>query len=249
MNESSHYIESLTTKISKLMKDIIIKQKKELLVSKNSEDKIIIKYRNINERLNNLHLSIIHLNSSLFIINDKILQDIKYLHTLEIIKPKFLHYVSQLHTNIDNSKNIVNNLVEGDDKEQLTNLLDKLKDHSSNITNILSNLFLQHYEKYKNIVNNYKNNYYITSKKMDSIIIKYNETKYMRDNILFEYHQIHDIITSMQKNYNLSRREYLLLQNLGKKINSILLHDKCHIDKYIPKDNKCASELLDFMKI
>ena len=143
MNESSHHINSLTTKISKLMKDIIIKQKKELLVSKNSEDKIIIKYRNINERLNNLHLSIIHLNTSLFIINDKILQDIKYLHTLEIIKPKFLYYVSQLHTNIDDSKNILNNLVEGNDKEELTNLLDNLKEHSSNITNILSNLFLQ----------------------------------------------------------------------------------------------------------
>jgi len=84
---------------------------------------------------------------------------------------------------------------------------------------------------------------------MDSIIIKYNETKYMRDNILFEYHQIHDIITSMQKNYNLSRKEYLLLQTLGKRINSILLHDKCHVDTYIPKNNKCASELLDFMKI
>jgi hypothetical protein len=143
MNESSSHIQLLTTKISKLMKDIIIKQKKELLVSKNSEDKIIIKYRNINKKLHDLESSIIHLNTSLFVINDKILQDIKYLHTLEIIKPKFLHYVSQLHTNIDNSKNIVNNLVEGDDKEELTNLLDNLKDHSSNITNILSNLFLQ----------------------------------------------------------------------------------------------------------
>ena len=30
-----------------------------------------------------------------------------------------------------------------DDKEELTNLLDNLKEHSSNITNILSNLFLQ----------------------------------------------------------------------------------------------------------
>lgn len=143
MNESSHHIESLTIKISKLMKDIIIKQKIELDNSKHSEDKIIIKYKNINERLNNLHLSIIHLNSSLFIINDKILEDIKYLHTLEIIKPQFLHYISELHTNIDDSKNMVDNLVEGDDKEELTNLLDNLKEHSSNITNILSNLFLQ----------------------------------------------------------------------------------------------------------
>lgn len=143
MNETSYHIQLLTTKISKFMKDMIIKQKKELLVSKNSEDKIIIKYKNINKKLHDLESSIIHLNTSLFVINDKILQDIKYLHTLEIIKPQFLHYVSELHTNIDDSKNILNNLVDGDDKEELTNLLDNLKEHSSNITNILSNLFLQ----------------------------------------------------------------------------------------------------------
>ena len=235
--------------LNKIVNEIKINQDKEInSINKNLVNykielsDILTKYNNMNLNLNNIKINLLNLNNTLSKSYIVMMNDIHYLHSLKTIKPKFLDFINQINKNVDNTHNLVNNHIKGEDKDTMNDLLEELRLNYRNVTTDLANEFLDHYNKYAHLLIRDTNKYTSIKKKFNKIIKQYNETKYLRDNVLFEYYELNKIVKRLKRNYKLSIKEKQLLSILMERVNNILLNNKCHIRKFT--NSKCSIELL-----
>ena len=154
--------------------------------------------------------------------------DSKYLHLLEKIKPLFLGTLQSFGKISLNVKNmIVNNIVEGGDKEYMLRILYEMTEPAKNTTSVLSSEFIKHYEKYKRRVGVDKDDYDKEYKELSVFRQKYKNERKMKNLLLKDYKNALNILNKLQTNYILDEEDIKSFNQLSIFIKNIFDYKKC----------------------
>jgi len=154
------------------------------------------------------------------------LSDSKYLKMLKIISPKFLETYNQFNTRTSNILTLIrNNIRNKIDRHNLYNLVLNLKSRTNRSNNLLSSVFLKHFE-------NHKNNFQKNAFNYENEINKLGLLKTQK------YRKAMAILKSFLRGYRLSQREKKRFDLLGKILFEIFNK------KEINRPNICSTNLL-----
>jgi len=127
-------------------------------------------------------------------------KDSKYLLLLKLIKPKYFDTLRQFNAKINEvGSSIKKNIVEGEDKKGMLRIVDKFKEHANNITEWLFKAFLEHYEKYKNLLTKETSEYEAEKKQLTGVKLANTYEK--------EYKRLLYILGKMKVIYGQSKEE------------------------------------------
>jgi hypothetical protein len=104
------------------------------------------------------------------------LEDAKYLQSLDDMRPGFLNSLGELASHIKNVKDIVDQrLVKDEYKDEMMKILTELHFNTHNISGYLATVFMNHYNKYKNKVQMDNGSYSDDVKRMNALALQYRE--------------------------------------------------------------------------
>jgi len=167
--------------------------------------------------MNNLHLEIISLNQTIQTHYKKLLSDTNYLQTLEEMRPEFLKSLDELASHIQNVKNIVDSKIVKDQyKDEMINLLTGIHFNTHNISGYIATAFINHYNKYKNLIKNENEDYSNELKRLTQLSTEYNVQVQKTADIEKERTRLQEILARLNETISLSvtqREEFNLLVN------------------------------------
>jgi predicted nuclease with TOPRIM domain len=133
------------------------------------------------------------------------LDDAKYLKSLDDMRPGFLKSLSELASHIKNVKDIVDQrLIKDEYKDEMMTILSDLHFNTHNISGYLATVFMNHYNKYKNRVQSDNGNYSEDIKRLNSLAIEYKEQSQKLVKLENEKARLEDILTRMKSTLTLS---------------------------------------------
>jgi len=172
--------------------------------------------------------------------------DSQYLERLESIKPKFLKTLDIYNHHSSRIRKIISsNIIESDDKSIMLGFLNEADKNTHTTTDKLSKAFLEHYEKYKNLLKKENDEY--ESEKLELNTkreILTNERKDKKE-LKMQYKRALKILRKIKKTYSLSKqdsRDFYELYSIIKAIFKNPKRVKQFLSGKIP--NKCATTLL-----
>jgi hypothetical protein len=212
---SSEKLQDLKNNILKMISDENKSKEKELsefqktiLFSKQDLEKINKKYDEKVKEYIALNESITKLEKTMNEHYKQMLSDAKYLLLLDKIKPNFLNTLTSFNEQVRTIKNTIQvNIIEGDDKALMLRIMFKMNEKTTNYTSILSNEFINHYNKYKKRAGLDKSEYDNEYNQIKILKTKYEAQKKLRDSYLIEYKNAMAVFVKMQENYNMGADE------------------------------------------
>ena len=159
---------------------------------------------------------------------DQMESDSKYLLLLEKIKPSFLGTLQSFgKIALDVKNTIVNNIVEGGDKEYMLRVLYEMTEPAKNSTSVLSNEFIKHYEKYKRRVGVDKDIYEKEYKDLLVFKEKYRSERKLKNLLLRDYKNALTILDRLRMTYTLDEEDISAFNQLSIFIKNIFDYKKC----------------------
>ena len=232
---SSKKISSLKANVLKLinnehekLQSELSDSKKVILLTDSDVEKLKSKYENKIKEFRAL-------NQTISIFEQKIKQhyqqmesDSKYLLLLEKIKPLFLGTLQSFGKIALDVKNmIVNNIVEGEDKEYMLRILYEMTEPAKNTTSVLSSEFIKHYEKYKKRVGVDKDVYDKEYKELLVFREKYKNERKLKNLLLKDYKNALTILKRLRMTYTLDEEDIKAFNQLNTFIKNIFDYKKC----------------------
>jgi len=173
-------------------------------------------------------------------------QDSAYLKRLELIRPKYFKTLEKYNKQLNNVKATIDRtIIEGDDKSSMIKIIGESNEHTQNFTGRLSKAFLEHYEKYKNILSKDTVIYNENIKELEKETSLYNEEEKSSLKYYSEYKSALDMLNKLKFTYAESESEAKDFDNVVKIIKTIFKNPnkiKSFFDG--PLDNKCATTML-----
>ena len=159
---------------------------------------------------------------------DQMESDSKYLLLLEKIKPSFLGTLQSFgKIALDVKNTIVNNIVEGGDKEYMLRVLYEMTEPAKNSTSVLSSEFIKHYEKYKRRVGVDKDVYEKEYKDLLVFKEKYRSERKLKNLLLRDYKNALTILDRLRMTYTLDEEDIRAFNQLSIFIKNIFDYKKC----------------------
>jgi hypothetical protein len=159
----------------------------------------------------------------------QMLSDAKYLLLLDKIKPNYLKTLTSLNEQMHTIKDTIKiNIVEGNDKAVMLSIIYEMNDKNTNYTSVLSQEFINHYNKYKQKAGLDKAEYDKEYKELEILKTKYEAERKSRDNYLKEYENAKKILKQLQSNYNIEAEDIEAFKKLEE-----------FIEKVFNNTNKC----------
>jgi len=172
--------------------------------------------------------------------------DNEYLKRLELIRPKYFKTLEEYNNHLKNVREAISkNIVEGDDKKAMLKLLDDADLHTQDSTGKLSKAFLEHYEKYKNLLNKDTAIYNENISELSKESSLYNEEENISQKYFSEYNKAVKMLESLKKTYAESSSEQEYFNDIIKIIEA-LFKNPTKLRTFVDgkADGKCSTTLL-----
>jgi hypothetical protein len=232
---SREKLQKLKKNIQKLIADEKKNKEKELaesqktiLFSDQDLAKLNKKYDEKVAGLLALNLTITKLEQTIQQHYKQMLSDAKYLLILDKIKPNYLNTLKSLNEQMRTIKDTIKiNIVEGNDKALMLSIIYEMNDKNTNYTSVLSQEFINHYNKYKQKAGVDKAEYDKEYNELNILKTKYEAERKVRDSYLKEYENSKKILKQLQSNYNMEAEDIEAFKKLEEFIEKIFNNSKC----------------------
>jgi len=177
---------------------------------------------------------------------DQMENDSEYLKQLDLIRPKYFKTLERYNKQLSIVKSTVQkSIMDGDDKRKMLKIIDDANEHTQNITGQLSKAFLEHYEKYKNLLNKDSAAYESEMKELTRETAELTIKEKINHKYYEEYSEAMILLTKLKKTYAESKSEAEDFDNIARIIKT-LFNDPQKIQSFIdgPVDGKCANTIL-----
>ena len=145
----------------------------------------------------------------------KLIADTKYLETLDAMRPAFLKSLGELADHIQAVKTTVDNkLIKDEYKDEMVRLLTGIHFNTHNISGYVATAFVNHYNKYKSLIQQENTEYSSELKKLILLSNEYKVQAQKTADIERERVRLQDILVKLKDTLSLSvsqREEFDLL--------------------------------------
>jgi hypothetical protein len=145
----------------------------------------------------------------------KLIADTKYLETLDAMRPAFLKSLGELADHIQAVKTTVDNkLIKDEYKDEMVRLLTGIHFNTHNISGYVATAFVNHYNKYKSLIQKENTDYSSELKKLTELSNEYKVQAQKTADIERERVRLQDILVKLKDTLSLSvsqREEFDLL--------------------------------------
>jgi archaellum component FlaC len=210
------------------LKSELSDSKKILLLTDSQVEKLKSKYEDKIKEYQVLNQTISTFEKTMKQHYQQMESDSKYLHLLEKIKPLFLGTLQSFgKIALDVKTMIVNNIVEGGDKEYMLRVLYEMTEPAKNSTSVLSTEFIKHYEKYKKRVGVDKDLYDKEYKQLLVFREKYTNERKLKELLMKDYKNALDILDRLRTTYMLDEEDIKEFEKLSIFIKNVFDYKKC----------------------
>ena len=168
------------------------------------------------------------LNSTIQTHYKKLIADTNYLQSLDAIRPAFLKSLGELATHIQAVKTVVDNKIVKDEyKDEMVRLLAGIHFNTYNISGFVATAFINHYNKYKNLIQKENTDYSAELKHLNSLANDYKIQAQKTADIEKERTRLQDILSQLKLTLNLSVTQRDEFDLLMKEVVSIFDKKRC----------------------
>jgi len=158
----------------------------------------------------------------------KLIADTNYLQSLDAIRPAFLKSLGELATHIQAVKTVVDNKIVKDEyKDEMVRLLAGIHFNTYNISGFVATAFINHYNKYKNLIQKENADYSTELKRLNSLANDYKIQAQKTADIEKERTRLQDILSQLKLTLNLSVTQRDEFDLLIKEVVSIFDKKRC----------------------
>jgi len=209
-------------KLLSLMKETTDEQVKIETENRNNYNGVSITLQNEQLRLESSRLAMKklydeteRLNGTIQTHYKKLIADTKYLETLDAMRPAFLKSLGELADHIQAVKSTVDNkLIKDEYKDEMVRLLTSIHFNTHNISGYIATAFVNHYNKYKSMIQQENTEYSSELKKLTELSNEYKVQAQKTADIERERARLQDILVKLKDTLSLSvsqREEFDLL--------------------------------------
>ena len=182
----------------------------------------------VRANMKKLYDQTIQLNQTIQTHYKKLISDTDYLHLLDTIKPSFLESLGELASHIQKVKTIVDTkLVKDEYKDEMSDLLKGIHFNTRNISGYVATAFVNHYNKYKNLIQRENVDYTNQLKELTVLSNEYKVQAQKAADIEKERSRIQNILLKLKETYSLSVSQRQEFDMLMKQVMKIFDDKKC----------------------
>ena len=168
------------------------------------------------------------LNSTIQKHYNKLIADTDYLQSLDAMRPSFLKSLSELASHIQAVKNVVDSKIVKDEyKDEMVGLLTGIHFNTHNISGYVATAFINHYNKYKNLIQKENTDYSAEMKRLNELANEYKIQVQKTADYERERSRLQDILSKLKITLNLSETQREEFEMLMKEIISIFDKKRC----------------------
>ena len=158
----------------------------------------------------------------------KLIADTNYLQSLDTMRPAFLKSLGELAVHIQSVKAVVDNKIVKDEyKDEMVRLLTGIHFNTHNISGYVATAFINHYNKYKNLIQKENIEYSSEFRRLNSLANDYKIQVQKTADIEKERVRLQDILSKMRVSLNLSVTQREEFDMLMKAVVSIFDRKRC----------------------
>ena len=203
--------------------------------NRNNYDGVSVTLKNEKHRLEAAHLSMKQLYDDTQLLNStihrhytKLIADTNYLQSLDAIRPAFLKSLDELAIHIQNVKTVVDSKIIKDEyKDEMVRLLSGIHFNTHNISGYVATAFINHYNKYKNMIRSENEVYSAEMKKLTDLSNEYKVQLQKTADIEKERTRLEGILSKLKDTLTLSVTEREEFDILVKEVISIFDKKRC----------------------
>ena len=179
-------------------------------------------------QLEQLYEESVRLNATVQTYFKHIISDTAYLNSLDAMKPEFLKSLDNLSDHIGSVKTAVSvNLVSDNYKTEMIHLLDGIHANVRNISGYVATAFINHYNKYKALIQNENTQYSAEMARLVALSTEYKLSQQKVADIQKDLARIQEIVTEFKTAYEMSAAQRDDFDKLVKKIMELFDNKKC----------------------
>ena len=169
-----------------------------------------------------------NLNSTIQKHYTKLIADTNYLQSLDEMRPSFLKSLDELASHIQSVKTVVDNKILKDEyKDEMVRLLTGIHFNTHNISGYVATAFVDHYNKYKSLIQKENTDYSAELKRLNSLANDYKVQSQKTADIEKERVRLDDILSKLKLTLNLSVTQREEFEMLVKEVVSIFDKKRC----------------------
>ena len=158
----------------------------------------------------------------------KLIADTNYLQSLDTMRPAFLKSLGELAAHIQSVKTVVDNKIVKDEyKDEMVRLLTGIHFNTHNISGYVATAFINHYNKYKNLIQKENIEYSSEFRRLNLLANDYKIQVQKTADIERERVRLQDILSKMRVSLNLSVTQREEFDMLMKAVVSIFDRKRC----------------------
>jgi hypothetical protein len=168
------------------------------------------------------------LNATIQTHYKKMIADTRYLETLDAMRPGFLKSLGELASHIENVKTTVDNkLIKDEYKDEMVRLLTGIHFNTHNISGYVATAFINHYNKYKNLIQKENTDYSSELKKLTALANEYKVQAQKTADIEKDRARLEDLLKKLNDTLSLSIIQREEFDFLVKQVISIFDKKRC----------------------
>jgi hypothetical protein len=222
-------------KILTIMKETSDEQVKIETENRNNYNGVSVTLRNEQLRLESsraamkrLYDESERLNATIQTHYKKMIADTRYLETLDAMRPGFLKSLGELASHIENVKTTVDNkLIKDEYKDEMVRLLTGIHFNTHNISGYVATAFINHYNKYKNLIQKENTDYSSELKKLTALANEYKVQAQKTADIEKDRARLEDLLKKLNDTLSLSITQREEFDFLVKQVISIFDKKRC----------------------
>ncbi len=180
------------------------------------------------QMMKNLYDETQRLNATIQTHYNKLIADTNYLQSLDAIRPAFMKSLGELAGHIQAVKTIVDNkLVKDEYKDEMVGLLTDIHFTTHNVSGYVATAFINHYNKYKNLIQKENGDYSSEMKELAELANSYKIQAQKTADIEKERDRLQDILSKLKEVFSLSVSQREEFDTLVKQVMSIF-DKKCN---------------------
>jgi len=233
--KASNKLTKFQEKILSLMKETSDEQLKVETENRDNYNGVSVTLQNEQLRLEaaranmkSLYDETTRLNSTIQTHYKKLIADTNYLQSLDAMRPAFLRSLGELASHIQAVKNVVDSKIVKDEyKDEMVRLLTGIHFNTHNISGYVATAFINHYNKYKNLIQKENTDYSAEMKRLNELANDYKIQAQKTADIEKERARLQDIFSRLKLTLNLSETQRQEFEMLVKEVISIFDKKRC----------------------
>jgi predicted nuclease with TOPRIM domain len=233
--KSNTKLTTFQTKLVSLLKENSDEQLKVETENRNNFNGVSVTLQNEKNRLEaaRSHMKKLYdesqlLNKTIHKHYTRLIADTNYLQSLDAMRPEFLKSLGELAVHIQNVKTVVDTKIVKDEyKDEMVRLLSGIHFNTHNISGYVATAFINHYNKYKNMIRTENQDYSEEMKKLTELSNEYKVQQQKTADIEKERTRLEDILSKLKDSLAISVSQREEFDVLVKEIMSIFDKGMC----------------------